>query len=138
MPIRIAANAGFCMGVSRAVSQALEAVRQAKAEGLQAFSLGELIHNPAVVASLREQGLEPVDSPEAAAGGPLAVVRNGDIITLDVDAQTLNVELDDTELARRTAAWTPPPKRLDYGWLARYQRLATSANTGAILMPPVD
>jgi len=77
-------------------------------------------------------------SPEAAAGGPLAVVRNGDIITLDVDAQTLNVELDDTELARRTAAWTPPPKRLDYGWLARYQRLATSANTGAILMPPVD
>jgi len=85
MPIRIAANAGFCMGVSRAVSQALEAVRQAKAEGLQAFSLGELIHNPAVVASLREQGLEPVDSPEAAAGGVLVIRSHG--VSQDVIAQ---------------------------------------------------
>lgn len=77
-------------------------------------------------------------SPEAAAGGPLALLRDGDIISLDIDAQQLNVELDDAELARRKAAWTPPPTRLDYGWLARYQRLATSANTGAVLAPPKD
>lgn len=77
-------------------------------------------------------------SPEAAAGGPLALLRNGDIISLDLDAQQLNVELDDAEFARRRAAWTPPPKRLDFGWLARYQRLATSANTGAVLAPPSD
>lgn len=77
-------------------------------------------------------------SPEAAAGGPLALLRDGDMIALDVDAQELNVELDEAELARRKAAWVPPPRRLDYGWLARYQRLATSANTGAVLVPPKD
>jgi len=77
-------------------------------------------------------------SPEAAAGGPLALLRDGDMIALDVDAQELNVELDEAELARRKAAWVPPPRRLDYGWLARYQRLATSANTGAVLAPPRD
>ncbi|MCX7848203.1 MAG: dihydroxy-acid dehydratase [bacterium] len=75
-------------------------------------------------------------SPEAAVGGPLALVRDGDMIVIDLDAQQLNVELDEGELARRRAVWTPPPKRLDYGWMARYQRLATSANTGAVLMPP--
>lgn len=77
-------------------------------------------------------------SPEAAAGGPLALLRDGDIIAIDLHAQTLNVELDESELGRRRAEWTPPPRRLDYGWMARYQRLATSASRGAVLLPPAD
>ncbi len=85
MPVRVAANAGFCMGVSRAVTQALEAVGQAKAEGLRAFSLGELIHNPSAVAALRAQGLEPVEAPLGAKGGVLVIRSHG--VSRDVFAQ---------------------------------------------------
>jgi dihydroxy-acid dehydratase len=77
-------------------------------------------------------------SPEAAAGGIIGVLRDGDIISIDIPNQTIHVELSDEELASRQAAWTAPERRLDYGWMARYQRLATSASTGAVLVPPED
>jgi dihydroxy-acid dehydratase len=72
-------------------------------------------------------------SPEAADGGPIALLRDGDIIEIDIPARTLNVRLSKTELeARRLELPTPPDRQLT-GWLRRYQRMVTSANTGAVL-----
>jgi dihydroxy-acid dehydratase len=58
-------------------------------------------------------------APEAAVGGPLALVKTGDRITVDVPARTIHLEVDDAELARRRAAWSPPPPRYQrgYGWM---------------------
>jgi dihydroxy-acid dehydratase len=72
-------------------------------------------------------------SPEAAEGGPIALVQNGDMISLDIPSGTLNVEVSDEELARRRAAWQPVPGMPLTGWLKRYARMATSANKGAVL-----
>ncbi|MFL5952068.1 MAG: dihydroxy-acid dehydratase [Gaiellaceae bacterium] len=72
-------------------------------------------------------------APEAARGGPLAVVRDGDVIAVDVHAGTLVVELDDRELAERLAGWQPPPPRYDVGVFARYRALVSSASEGAVL-----
>jgi dihydroxy-acid dehydratase len=72
-------------------------------------------------------------SPEAAVGGPIALVRDGDIVAIDIHGGTLAVELSDAELAERRKSWKPPAPRYTRGWLARYAHLATSADTGAIL-----
>ena len=74
-------------------------------------------------------------APEAARGGPLAVVRDGDAITIDVDAGTLTVDLDEAELAARLADWQPPPLRYAGGVFARYRALVGSASEGAVLLP---
>src|SRR5258705_1166479 len=55
-------------------------------------------------------------APEAAVGGPIALVRTGDVISLDVPARTLQLEVDDAELQRRRAAWSPPPQHASRGW----------------------
>ena len=73
---------------------------------------------------------------QAARGGPLAVVQDGDVIAIDVDEGTLVVELDDRELAERLASWQPPPPRYDVGVFARYRALVSSASDGAVLVPP--
>jgi dihydroxy-acid dehydratase len=72
-------------------------------------------------------------SPEAAAGGPLALVEEGDAIHIDIPNRSLTLEVDDDELARRRADWMPPEPRIQQGYLARYARHVTSASTGAIL-----
>lgn len=72
-------------------------------------------------------------SPEAADGGPLALVAEGDTILIDIPNRSLILEVDEAELDRRRAAWTPPPLRVQTGYLARYARMVTSASTGAIL-----
>ncbi|MBN1269941.1 MAG: dihydroxy-acid dehydratase, partial [Kiritimatiellae bacterium] len=72
-------------------------------------------------------------SPEAAAGGPIGLLRDGDTIEIDIPARKLDVKLSEAELAERTKAWKAPAPRFKTGWLARYIRLATSANTGAVL-----
>lgn len=72
-------------------------------------------------------------SPEAAAGGSIALVEDGDIITIDIDAGTLVLEVDDAELARRRAAWQPPAPKYTEGVLSRYAKLVTSADKGAYL-----
>src|SRR5208282_2713504 len=59
-------------------------------------------------------------SPEAAAGGPIALVQPGDIIAIDIAARKLQLEVSDSELARRKAAWKCPPAKINYGYLARY------------------
>ncbi|GAB4325657.1 MAG: dihydroxy-acid dehydratase [Candidatus Sumerlaeia bacterium] len=72
-------------------------------------------------------------SPEAAEGGPIALLRPGDIVQIDIPGQSLNVKLSDAELAERRRAWTPPAPRMNFGWLARYQKLVTNASQGAVL-----
>ncbi len=69
-------------------------------------------------------------APESAAGGPLALVRTGDIITLDVAQRLLRLEVDDAELARRRAAWQPPPERFGRGYGALYTQHVTQADHG--------
>jgi L-arabonate dehydrase len=71
-------------------------------------------------------------SPEAAAGGPLALVQNGDMIELDVPARILRMEVSDEELARRRAAWTPPPLP-ERGWARLYVKHVQQAHLGADL-----
>ncbi len=75
-------------------------------------------------------------APEAAHGGPLAALRDGDIVAVDVDSRELRAELPEGELERRLADWTPPPKRYETGVLAKYAALVSSASDGAITTPP--
>ncbi|MCR5742356.1 MAG: dihydroxy-acid dehydratase [Lachnospiraceae bacterium] len=72
-------------------------------------------------------------SPEAAVGGPIALIEEGDIIDIDIEANTLNVRLSDEELAARRAKWQPREPKVTTGYLARYAKMVTSANRGAIL-----
>ncbi|MXZ63473.1 MAG: dihydroxy-acid dehydratase, partial [Chloroflexi bacterium] len=71
-------------------------------------------------------------APEAAASGPIAAVREGDTIALDIDARTLDLEVDEAEVARRLEAWTPPPPRWERGVFAKYARSVSSAAEGAV------
>ena len=71
-------------------------------------------------------------SPEAAAGGPIGLVEEGDIIAIDINANTINMKVSDEELARRRANWIPKTKEVS-GYLKRYAALVTSADKGAIL-----
>ena len=72
-------------------------------------------------------------SPEAAAGGPIALVREGDVISIDIQTGTLTLEVAPDELERRRAAWQPPAPKYETGVLSRYARLVTSADKGAYL-----
>ena len=71
-------------------------------------------------------------APEAAVGGPIAMVNEGDEITLDIPARQLNVKLTEEELTDRRAKWTPPPPNYTTGALAKYAKLASSASEGAV------
>ncbi len=75
-------------------------------------------------------------SPEAMESGPIALLKNGDRIRIDIPARSLNVLVDDAELARRRAAWTKPAPKITKGWLGRYASMVTSANKGAVLKVP--
>ncbi len=72
-------------------------------------------------------------SPEAADGGPIGLIQEGDIISIDIPNASINVDVSDEELARRKAAFVPREPNIKSGWLARYARLVSSANTGAVL-----
>lgn len=72
-------------------------------------------------------------SPEAAVGGPIALVEEGDKITLDINNYKITLEVSDEELARRRANWKPLPPKVTEGYLARYAKLVSSADKGAIL-----
>jgi dihydroxy-acid dehydratase len=71
-------------------------------------------------------------APEAALGGPIAFVREGDEIVIDVDAKRMDLNVPDDELVRRRAAWSPPPPRFTGGVMAKYAALVSSASTGAV------
>jgi dihydroxy-acid dehydratase len=72
-------------------------------------------------------------SPEAAEGGPIAAVRNGDTIILDIPKRSLSIKLSKAEMKKRLAKWKPREPKIKSGWLARYAKVVTSANTGAIV-----
>ena len=71
-------------------------------------------------------------APEAARGGPIAALEEGDIVRLDLTARTLSVDLTDTELADRLARRSPPPQRAAPGVMSKYARLVSSAAQGAV------
>ena len=71
-------------------------------------------------------------APEAAVGGPIALVEEGDTIVVDVDAKELNLEVPPDELERRRARWSPPPPRYTSGVMAKYAALVSSASQGAV------
>jgi dihydroxy-acid dehydratase len=71
-------------------------------------------------------------TPEAQEGGPIALVRNGDRITIDAEANRIDVDLSEEELARRRAAWQPPPLKATRGILAKYIRCVRSASEGCV------
>ncbi len=75
-------------------------------------------------------------SPEAAVGGPIALVEEGDIIQIDIDNHTLTLAVPDEILEQRRAAWKPREPKVTTGYLARYQAMVTSGNRGAVLEVP--
>ena len=75
-------------------------------------------------------------SPEAAVGGPIAFVEEGDLIKIDIPNMKLDFVISDEELARRKAAWQPRAPKVTTGYLARYEKLVTSGNLGAVLKVP--
>ena len=75
-------------------------------------------------------------SPEAAVGGPIALIEEGDIISIDIPNNALNVKVSDEELAKRKEKWEPREPKVTTGYLARYRELVTSGNRGAILEVP--
>ena len=75
-------------------------------------------------------------SPEAAVGGPIALVQEGDTIHIDIPNEKLELKVSDEELARRKAAWKPRKPKITTGYLARYAALVTSGNRGAVLEIP--
>lgn len=75
-------------------------------------------------------------SPEAAVGGPIALIEEGDIIKIDIPANTINVDVSDEVLAERKAKWQPREPKIKTGYLARYTSLVTSGNRGAVLEVP--
>jgi dihydroxy-acid dehydratase len=71
-------------------------------------------------------------SPEAAEGGPIALVKEGDRIKIDIPAKTLTLMVDDAELAQRRQAWQPPEPKIKHGVLSRYSRVVSSGSQGAV------
>jgi dihydroxy-acid dehydratase len=71
-------------------------------------------------------------SPEAAEGGPIAILRNGDVIEIDIPQHTLSVRLSQSEIKRRLAKWKPAPPKIKEGYLARYATMVSSASQGAV------
>ena len=75
-------------------------------------------------------------SPEAAAGGPIALIEDGDRLRIDAERKEINVLVDDEELARRRKGWRRPPSPVSGGVLAKYRNEVSSASEGAVTIPP--
>ncbi len=75
-------------------------------------------------------------SPEAAEGGPIGLLRDGDIIEIDIPARTLHAQVSEADFTARRAAWQAPEPRFTTGWLARYAKMASNASSGAVLKKP--
>jgi dihydroxy-acid dehydratase len=72
-------------------------------------------------------------SPEAAEGGPIAVLKDGDNVTIDIVKRRLDVDVSEKELKSRLSKWVPPKEKYPSGALHRYSKMVTSASTGAVL-----
>ena len=73
-------------------------------------------------------------SPEASSGGPIAILKDGDTISIDIPNRKLNVQLSKAEIEKRFKNWKPVPPKIKTGYLSRYSRMVSSADTGAILI----
>lgn len=73
-------------------------------------------------------------SPEAAEGGPIALIQDGDIISIDLNERILNVDITEAEMNKRRQEWKPPHPKVEKGWLGRYARMVTSGSKGAVLV----
>jgi dihydroxy-acid dehydratase len=71
-------------------------------------------------------------SPEAAVGGPIALVNEGDLILIDIPSKSITLMVDEGELARRQKSWRPPEPKIKYGYAARYSRMVSSGSKGAV------
>jgi dihydroxy-acid dehydratase len=72
-------------------------------------------------------------SPEAMEGGPIALVKDGDLVAIDIPARSIMLNVSESELAKRRKVWKKPEPKIKTGWLARYSRYVTSASTGAVM-----
>ena len=72
-------------------------------------------------------------SPEAMEGGPIAIIREGDIISIDIPEKKLSLKVSNDEIKNRLAKWSPPEPKIKHGYMARYSRMVSSANKGAVL-----
>ena len=72
-------------------------------------------------------------SPEAAQGGPIALVNEGDVIAIDIPAKSIQLKVDTAELEKRKKQWQPPAPKITKGYLSRYARLVGSADCGAVV-----
>lgn len=70
--------------------------------------------------------------PEAAVGGPIALIHDGDTLTIDVENHSIDIDVSPEEMDKRRAAWSPPPERVKRGTLAKYARLVGDASHGAM------
>jgi dihydroxy-acid dehydratase len=71
-------------------------------------------------------------APEAAVGGPIALIRDGDVISLDIPNRRIDVQVPEEELKRRREVWQPPAPKYTSGALAKYAKLVSSASEGAV------
>ena len=72
-------------------------------------------------------------SPEAMQGGPIAIVAEGDLISIDIPAKKITLKLSDEEIKERLSKWSPPAPKITYGYMARYSRMVSSASDGAVV-----
>ncbi|MFZ1986118.1 MAG: dihydroxy-acid dehydratase, partial [Desulfatitalea sp.] len=72
-------------------------------------------------------------SPEAAQGGPIALVQEGDIIAIDIPGKQILLKVEEAQLERRRSAWRAPEPKIKHGYLARYARMVGSADGGAVV-----
>ena len=72
-------------------------------------------------------------SPEAMQKGPIAIVKDGDVIAIDIPAKTLTLKVPDSEIKDRLSKWSPPPLKITHGYMARYAKMVSSASEGAVV-----
>jgi len=72
-------------------------------------------------------------SPEAMEGGPIALIKEGDMIAIDIPAKKITLNVSDEEMRKRREAWSPPEPKITHGYLARYARQVSSAGEGAVV-----
>lgn len=77
-------------------------------------------------------------APEAAVGGPIALIREGDLVTIDAHQLLIKLNISDAEMAARRAAWTPPKPKYTRGVLAKFAKLASTASRGAVTDPELS
>ena len=114
---------------------AIDAIKGGKTSAIAGMGLGSsvaLITDGRFSGASRGASIGHV-SPEAAVGGPIALIEEGDIISINIPANTINVKVSDEELAKRKENWTPKEPEVKTGYLARYASMVTSADRGAIL-----